>query len=102
LLLPDGKATIDYPGLWAKTAMIRELHVYGQLKQLLLWWDVVNINATAQHKWFWSQLMWIAEKITMQCGYERLSVISGIWVREYYKKLWYVLEGTYMVKEISI
>ncbi len=100
LLLLDECAIMEYDWLWKNTALIRELHVYGQLKQLLLWWDLVKTEATAQHKWFWSQLMGLAEKITMQCGYERLSVISWIWVREYYKKLWYTIEGTYMVKNL--
>jgi len=40
-----------------------------------------------------------AEMMTKEAGYGRLSVISGIGVREYYRKLGYVVEGTYMVKE---
>jgi len=34
LLLPDEGQTVDYPGLGAKTALIRELHVYGSLASL--------------------------------------------------------------------
>jgi elongator complex protein 3 len=100
LLLPDNDKTIDRPGLWKWTALIRELHVYGQLKKIQLWDDLVKAASTAQHKWFGSQLMAVAEKISHQAWYQRLSVISGIGVKEYYKKLGYVEEGTYVVKVI--
>ncbi len=100
MLLPDNDKTMDRPGLWVWTALIREVHVYWQLKQLALWWDVVKASSTAQHKWFGSQLMAAAESIAQQSWYTRVSVISWIWVREYYKKLGYEIEGTYMVKKI--
>jgi len=31
LLLPDTDKTVDFAGLGKMTAMVRELHVYGQL-----------------------------------------------------------------------
>lgn len=98
LLLPEKDKTMDRPWLWVWTALIRELHVYGQLKQLILWWDVVKDASTAQHKWFGSQLMEAAERISQAAWYKRLSVISGIGVKEYYKKLGYSEDGTYVVK----
>lgn len=100
LLLIDNDKTVQRDGLGTSTAMIRELHVYWQLKQLVAEWDLVKDQSTAQHKWFWSQLMETAEKIASAKGYQRLSVISWIGVREYYKKLGYALDGTYMVKNI--
>lgn len=39
-----------------------------------------------------------AEEIAQKNGYKKIAVISGIGVREYYKKLGYKLEGTYMTK----
>ena len=43
-----------------------------------------------------------AEKIAKEAGYEKMAVISGVGVREYYKnKLGYNLDRTYMVKLIS-
>ena len=39
-----------------------------------------------------------AEKIAKQNKLKGIAVISGIGVREYYKKLGYELEGTYMIK----
>ena len=42
-----------------------------------------------------------AEKISKEKGYKKLAVISGVGVREYYKRLGYNLEGTYMVKNLQ-
>ena len=40
-----------------------------------------------------------AERITQEeHGAKKLAVISGIGVRDYYRKLGYKLEGAYMVK----
>lgn len=96
LLLPKAEYTIDRMGLWASTGLIRELHVY---------WQVAKINTTddskTQHKWFGSRLMEAAEQIAKYFGYTRMSVISWIWVREYYKKIGYHKEWTYMLKEFD-
>ena len=47
-------------------------------------------------------LMQKAEEIAKENGCNKLSVISGVGVREYYKKLGYELDdvGVYMVKEL--
>jgi histone acetyltransferase (RNA polymerase elongator complex component) len=45
--------------------------------------------------------MKVAELISKQKWYNRLSVISWIGVRQYYEKLWYKLEWTYMVKDLT-
>jgi len=42
-----------------------------------------------------------AEKLAKKQGFNKIAVISGIGVREYYKKLGYKLEGTYMVKILT-
>jgi elongator complex protein 3 len=42
-----------------------------------------------------------AEEITKNYGISKLKIISGVGVREYYKKLGYELEGTYMVKNLN-
>ena len=94
LLLPSKKsALISVKWLWKEYAMIRELHVYWWMQKLGDIWDV-------QHTWFGKQLMQKAEEISKTQWYKKLSVISGIGVREYYRKLWYKLEWTYMVKDI--
>ena len=51
-----------------------------------------------EHIGFGRRLLVEAERIASEAGYEKLAVISGIGVREYYRKWGYVLEGTYMVK----
>jgi len=98
LLLPEEKNTIERPGLGKQTALIRELHIYGNLEKI----KQVNPDSKTktQHKWFGKQLMEFAEKIASQQNYAQISVISGIWVRAYYQKLWYKLVGTYMLKEL--
>lgn len=101
LLLPDADKTIAWEWLGVWTALIRELHVYGQVAKITT--NVVTVadkTNTAQHKWFGSQLMAAAERIAEQAWYQRLSVISGIWVKAYYHKLGYSDEGTYVVKEL--
>lgn len=96
LLLPNNGKSVDIDGLGEWTAIIRELHIYWQMAKLNEAWFEQDI----QHKWFWTKLMDLAEKIAKLYWYKKLSVISWIWVRNYYKKLWYKLIWTYMVKEI--
>jgi elongator complex protein 3 len=97
LLMPHKENTIERDWLWHNTALIRELHVYGQLASLK---NNEKANNKKQHKWFGFQLMSIAESIAKKAWFERLSVISGIWVRAYYQKIWYSLEWTYMIKNL--
>lgn len=77
-----------------KCAFIRELHVYGVVKKF------GEKGDQAQHVGFGKRLMAEAEKIAKENGYKKMAVISGVGVREYYKKLGYHFEGTYMVKEL--
>lgn len=97
LLLPKKGNTIDREWLWSNTALIRELHVYWQLASLK---DNEKTQNKKQHKWFGSQLMNIAQDISKKAWFDRLSVISGVWVRAYYQKIWYTLEWTYMIKKL--
>jgi elongator complex protein 3 len=41
-----------------------------------------------------------AEKLTAKSGTDIIAVISGVGVRDYYRKLGYRLEKTYMIKKI--
>ena len=76
------------------TAFVRELHVLGKHTEL-------NIGSNgAQHKGYGKRLVAAAEKIARQNGFDRIAIISGIGVREYYRKLGYELDNTYMVKNI--
>ena len=98
LLMIEEDQNIKREGLWKKTALIRELHVYGSLQSLK---QAEDQNVKVQHSWLGKQLLFLAEKISQVAWYERLSVISGVWVREYYAKLGYKLDWTYMVKDFT-
>ena len=84
--------------IYNNTAIIRDLHTYGQLRPL----NQDRISATSpQHKGLGKKLIKEAEKIAKkEFGFKKISVISGVGVRDYYRKLGYRLEDTYMVKKI--
>lgn len=77
-----------YEGLGKNTAIIRELHVYGQVAKI----KNIEEEDKTQHQGIGTQLMELALKIATHCGYDKLSVISGVGVRKYYEKLGYHLE----------
>jgi len=79
-----------------KKAIIRELHVYGRSLNLK---EKGNLG---QHTGLGAKLLKEAEKIIKEKGINSLRIISGVGVREYYKKFGYVLEkdSEYMVKKI--
>jgi len=74
-------------------AVIRELHVYGKALKL------GQRGELGQHTGLGKWLMQEAEKIASEkC--DKLSVISGVGVREYYYRLGYKLEESYVVKNL--
>jgi elongator complex protein 3 len=76
---------------------VRELHSYGQHLPLHQ-----HSDGAVQHHGFGQRLLQEAERIAQEeFGVRRLAVIAGVGVREYYRKLGYRLEQTYMVKELS-
>tara|TARA_Y100000310_G_C20694801_1_gene824858 strand:+ start:330 stop:1982 length:1653 start_codon:yes stop_codon:yes gene_type:complete len=75
------------------SGMIRELHVYGKAIDLKEQGDV-------QHRGFGKKLMAKAEEICIEHAKDKLLVISGVGVREYYKKLGYVQDGPYVSKKL--
>ncbi len=103
-------------------ALIRELHTYGELTPL-------GKAGKVQHLGLGKKLMTEAEKIVKKmeinpaplsrtirgikknappanknkkwCGARKIAIISGIGVRQYYEKLGYRLEGTYMIKNLG-
>ncbi|MFH1430895.1 MAG: tRNA uridine(34) 5-carboxymethylaminomethyl modification radical SAM/GNAT enzyme Elp3 [Nanoarchaeota archaeon] len=79
-----------------KSAIIRELHVYGKTLNL-----GEKSKTASQHQGLGKLLMNEAEKICKKNKCKKISIISGIGVREYYEKLGYSLEKTYMVKNLS-
>jgi len=75
-------------------ALIRELHTYGHLTPL-------SKTGKVQHTGLGKKLMAEAEKISKKMKVKNIAVIAGIGVRQYYKKLGYKLEKTYMTKPLT-
>ncbi len=76
------------------TALIRELHVYGK---------AIGIgkkdDKAFQHRGYGEKLLSLAEDIAKD-SYDRIAVISGVGVRDYYRKHGYSREFEYMVKKL--
>ncbi|KAF1333536.1 Elongator complex protein, partial [Globisporangium splendens] len=78
-------------------ALIRELHVYGQLvaagaknKKIVADDDEAS---QAQHIGFGTQLMNKAEEIARAQGFKKVAVIAGVGVRNFYRRLGFEVEG---------
>jgi elongator complex protein 3 len=80
------------------SAIIRELHVYGSA--LNIGEGESYAETSSQHKGFGKQLMAKAEEICKAQGKDKLLVISGVGVREYYRKLGYMNDGPYVSKAL--
>lgn len=77
------------------SAIIREIHTYGQIERL-------KHKGKTQHIGLGKKLIIEAEKIAKrEFKLKKISVISGIGVRNYYKKLGYRLKDTYLTKNIA-
>lgn len=77
-----------------KSALVRELHVYGTA-------TAIGDEGSVQHKGWGRKLMEKAEQVALEQGKNKIVVISGVGVRQYYQdKLGYRQEGPYMVKNI--
>ena len=79
------------PEIVEGSALIRELHIYGTA-------TAIGEEGLVQHKGWGKQLMRKAEEIALAYKKKKMVVISGIGVKEYYRKLGYIKEGPYMVK----
>lgn len=74
-------------------AIIRELHVYGEL---------VSIGSTkkVQHQGLGGKLLQEAERIVKSSKIKKMAVISGVGVRGYYRKKGYKKRDSYMFKNL--
>jgi len=75
-------------------AIVRELHVYGKSLK------IGEKGNSGQHTGIGKKLMKEAERIAIENGYNKMAVISGVGVREYYKNLGYDLSKYYMIKDL--
>ncbi|MEM4166026.1 MAG: tRNA uridine(34) 5-carboxymethylaminomethyl modification radical SAM/GNAT enzyme Elp3 [Candidatus Bilamarchaeaceae archaeon] len=91
LRLPNGYIFRDE--IDKDTALIRELHVYGEEKE-------IGEKGEVQHTGIGKMLMNYAEEKAREEGYKKIIVISGVGAREYYYKLGYKKEGPYVSKKI--
>ncbi|WP_435193948.1 tRNA uridine(34) 5-carboxymethylaminomethyl modification radical SAM/GNAT enzyme Elp3 [Natronomonas sp. EA1] len=79
-------------------ALVRELHVYGSEVAM----GEAGDESTHQHKGYGKRLLKKAEELARDAGYSKLSVISGIGVRQYYRdKLGYYQDGPYVSKTLN-
>jgi len=82
-------------GTGTETALVRELHVYSEL---------VSLGERKAHSWqhrgYGARLLSEAEEIAVYNGYRKMVVMSGIGVREYYRRFGYEREGPFMVKNL--
>jgi len=77
-------------------AIIREVHTYGKMAKINQ-----KDRKSPQHIGLGKKLIAEAEKIAKkEFGLHEINVISGVGVREYYRKLGYKLKDTYMVKNL--
>jgi elongator complex protein 3 len=80
------------------SAIIRELHVYGQVVDV----GQKKGSLSFQHSGLGFRLMEEAEKISKdEFQVDSLSVISAIGTRAYYRKLGYVQNGPYVRKQLK-
>lgn len=78
-----------------KTALVRELHVYGNLIK------IGDKNPKiGQHTGFGERLLKEAENMSIDAGKESVAIISGIGSRNYYRKFGYEKVGPYMMKKL--
>jgi ELP3 family radical SAM enzyme/protein acetyltransferase len=92
-------------------ALIRELHVYGNLAVAKTGTSVaaplsrLTPGETVQHLGFGTRLLAAAEQEASTQGYARIAVISGVGVRNFYRKRGYEVfnahEGGFMFKTLE-
>ena len=84
------------PEITDTTALIRELHVYG---------NMIKIGGKnpkiGQHTGFGEKLLKEAENIALDNGKDEMAIISGIGTRNYYRKFGYEKVGPYMMKKLT-
>lgn len=89
------------PEVTSSSALIRELHVYGQEVEI----EATKAEPSAssllvQHHGLGRALLSRAEEIAADAGRDKLVIISGVGVRPYYAKLGYERDGPYMSKKL--
>ena len=79
-----------------RAALIRELRVFSEVVPL----GAKPLQGQLQHRGIGKGLLQEAEKIAMEHGSKELTVLSGIGVKEYYKKLGFSYNGAFLTKKL--
>ncbi len=92
---PSGQEFSAFSSVLHNAALIREVHSYGHEI------SVGKGSGIGQHRGLGKKLIFEAERIAREeWGLKKITIISGIGTREYYRKLGYGLRATYMTKKI--
>lgn len=75
--------------------IIRELKVLGRALPLK-----ARSSESWQHRGLGTKLMIEAERLAREQGARKILVTSAVGVREYYRRLGYLFDGTYMIKNL--
>jgi elongator complex protein 3 len=75
-------------------SIIREIKTFGKEAK-------IDESGEYQHRGFGKKLLQEAEELTSEEGLNGIAVISGIGVREYFRKNGYERSGQYMTKVIK-
>lgn len=94
LRLPSTKA--HRPEVGTSTAIVRELHVYGQEVPVGR-----RYEGAWQHAGFGKRLLAEAESIAKERGMLKILVIAALGTKAYYKRLGYDYDGPYMAKSLN-
>jgi elongator complex protein 3 len=95
LRIPENNNQNNFIPALQGSALIRELHTYGKMTAIN-----TKDKKNPQHIGLGKKLILEAEKIARKYGFKKIVVISGVGVREYYRKLGYTLQDTYMIKNL--
>jgi GNAT superfamily N-acetyltransferase len=79
-------------------AFVRELHVLGNHLNV----GSIADDNTSQHRGFGKRLIAKAEAIAKENRFKKIAIISGVGVRDYYRKQGYYLENSFMMKALDI
>jgi len=79
----------------ARSMIVRELKALGRALPLK-----ARSSESWQHRGLGARLMAEAEELARKQGARKMLVTSAVGVREYYRRLGYFFDGTYMVKNL--
>ena len=91
-----------FPELSDRVALIRELHVYGQLVATKSG-NSDTLLKNSQHFGFGARLIAESESIAYEAGYRSMAIIAGVGTKNYYRKFGYEEEGEgqFMIKHFD-